>query len=379
MDSPLRIALVAGEASGDILGSGLIRQLKQLHPQAEFVGVGGPLMKAEGLHSLFDMDRLSVMGLWEPLKRLPELLSMRRSLIRRFRELPVDLFVGIDSPDFNLGIAAALKPYGIATAHYVSPSVWAWRQGRVKGIRRNLDLMLTLLPFEAEFYRQYEVPVEFVGHPLASQITASINPQAQRCQLGLGDTPMLLLLPGSRGSEVKHLMPLFERTSEELRRYIPNFQVRVAAANAQREKQINELLDDSSQTRVVCGQTRELIAASDAVLAASGTTTLEVMLSGRPMVIAYKADALSYAIISRMLRVPWVGLPNLIADKSLVPELIQQDARIESLCDALRRCFEDEAWVHSLQQQFGLLSDQLRQPSDQLAAAALNRLLQQRG
>lgn len=373
----LRIALVAGEASGDILGAGLIKELKRRFPGLECLGVGGELMQAEGLVSLYPMDRLSVMGLLEPLKRLPELLRMRRDLIQQFKASRVDCFIGIDSPDFNLGIAAAMHKAGIRTAHYVSPSVWAWRQGRVKNIRRDLDLMLTLLPFEADFYRKHEVPVAFVGHPLASQIHFEPDKAAARAALGLNDSPRLLLLPGSRQSEVKHLMPLFVKVVERLGESMPGLEISVAAASELRAAQIREICGEVNLD-VRVGHTQTLIKASDTVLAASGTTTLEIMLTGRPMVITYKADALSYGLISRMVKVPWVGLPNLIAAESLVPELIQDAATPEAIELEVLRSLRDETHVGKLLDQFEKLSDLLRLPSDAMAADAISNLLKDR-
>ena len=376
MPRPLRIALVAGEESGDILGAGLMSALMASQNQMEFIGVGGKRMQALGLNSLYPMDRLSVMGLWEPLKRLPELLGLRKKLIKEFAKQKVDLFVGIDAPDFNLGIAHKLHRRGIKTAHYVSPSVWAWRQGRVKTMRKSLDMMLTLLPFEASFYEKHRVPVTFVGHPLASQIQSQPHKDQARERLGISCSgPLVALLPGSRSSEVKHLLPVYLQVAEILSHKISGIRFAIAAANQRREDQIREIAKQSS-IPVYSEQTLDLIEASDIVLAASGTTTLEVMLVNRPMVITYKTDTLSWHLISRMLRVKWVGLPNLIAAEELVLELLQDQATAGRMAQKLADLLQNADTRQALSERFEQLGDSIRLPSNERAASALLNLLE---
>ena len=328
----LRIALVAGEASGDILGAGLMRALKAQHPAVEFIGVGGPLMQAEGLKSYFPMERLSVMGLVEVLGRLRELLKRRKQLIATLIAEKPDVFIGIDAPDFNLNIELKLRQAGIKTVHYVSPSVWAWRQKRVLKIREGCDLMLTLLPFEAKFYEEKGVPVRFVGHTLADTIPLEADRAAARAELGLPDGPLVALMPGSRGGEVSRLGALFLDTAERLRAMRPGLRFVIPCANPERRAQLEELLAGRDlPVTLLDGQSHLALAACNAVLIASGTATLEALLYKRPMVVAYRLAPLTFWILKRMVKSPYVSLPNLLAQRLLVPELLQDDATVEAL------------------------------------------------
>ncbi|MFI8479710.1 lipid-A-disaccharide synthase [Pseudomonas sp. NPDC078700] len=331
------VALVAGEASGDILGAGLIQALKQRHGDVEFIGVGGPLMEAEGLQSIFPMERLSVMGLVEVLGRLPELLKRRRHLLRDLIAAKPDVFIGIDAPDFNLDLELKLRRTGIKTVHYVSPSVWAWRQKRVLKIRQACDLMLTLFPFEAKFYDDYQVPVRFVGHPLADAIPLQADRSAAREVLDLPlDGPVVALMPGSRGGEVSRLAPLFFDAAERLRNLRPGIQFVVPCANAQRREQIEQMLINRDlPLKLLNGQSHLALAACDSVLIASGTATLEALLYKRPMIVAYRVAPLTFKILSRMVKSPYISLPNLLAERLLVPELIQDAATPEALAQLL--------------------------------------------
>ena len=332
----LRIALVAGEASGDILGSGLMRALKAQHPAVEFIGVGGPLMQAEGLTSYFPMERLSVMGLVEVLGRLRELLARRKLLIKTLIEEKPDVFIGIDAPDFTLNIELKLRQAGIKTVHYVSPSVWAWRQKRVLKIREGCDLMLTLLPFEARFYEEKGVPVRFVGHTLADAIPLQADRAAARAELGLRDGPLVALMPGSRGGEVGRLGALFFDAAERLQAQKPGIRFVLPCASPQRRAQIETLLEGRSlPLTLLDGQSHLALAACDAVLIASGTATLEALLYKRPMVVAYRLAPLTFWILKRMVKSPYISLPNLLAQRLLVPELLQDDATPEALAQTL--------------------------------------------
>jgi lipid-A-disaccharide synthase len=337
----LRIALVAGEASGDILGAGLMRALKARHPAVEFIGVGGPLMQAEGLTSYFPMERLSVMGLVEVLGRLRELLARRKKLVADLIAAKPDVFIGIDAPDFNLNIELKLRQAGIKTVHYVSPSVWAWRQKRVLKIREGCDLMLTLFPFEAKFYEEKGVPVRFVGHTLADAIPLQADRAAARAELGLPDGPLVALMPGSRGGEVGRLGALFFDTAQRLRALRPGVRFVVPCANAQRRAQLEELLAGRDlPLTLLDGQSHLALAACDAVLIASGTATLEALLYKRPMVVAYRLAPLTFWILKRMVKSPYVSLPNLLAQRLLVPELLQDDATVEALAQTLSPLIE---------------------------------------
>lgn len=337
----LRIALVAGEASGDILGAGLMRALKARHPAVEFIGVGGPLMQAEGLTPYFPMERLSVMGLVEVLGRLRELLARRKKLVADLIDAKPDVFIGIDAPDFNLNIELKLRQAGIKTVHYVSPSVWAWRQKRVLKIREGCDLMLTLFPFEAKFYEEKDVPVRFVGHTLADAIPLEADRTAARAELGLPDGPLVALMPGSRGGEVGRLGALFLDTAQRLRALRPGVRFVMPCASPQRRAQLEELLAGRDlPLTLLDGDSHLALAACDAVLIASGTATLEALLYKRPMVVAYRLAPLTFWILKRMVKSPYISLPNLLAQRLLVPELLQDDATVEALAQTLSPLIE---------------------------------------
>lgn len=342
MAGSLRIALVAGEASGDILGSGLMRAIMARHPDVEFIGVGGPLMEAEGMVSSFPMERLSVMGLVEVLGRLRELLARRKLLVQTLIDEKPDVFIGIDAPDFTLNIELQLRRAGIKTVHYVSPSVWAWRQKRVLKIREGCDLMLTLLPFEARFYEEKGVPVRFVGHPLADTIPLESDRPAARAELGLGDGPVVALMPGSRGGEIGRLGSLFFDTAERLLAQRPGLRFVLPCASPQRRAQVEQLLQGRDlPVMLLDGRSHVALAACDAVLIASGTATLEALLYKRPMVVAYRLAPLTFWILKRLVKSPYVSLPNLLAQRLLVPELLQDDATPEALARTLLPLLDD--------------------------------------
>jgi lipid-A-disaccharide synthase len=337
MTDLMRVALVAGEASGDILGAGLMQALKAQYPQIEFIGVGGPLMQAQGLTSYFPMERLAVMGLVEVLGRLPELLSRRKRLIRTLIDAKPDVFIGIDAPDFNLTVELKLRQAGIKTVHYVSPSVWAWRQKRVLKIREACDLMLTLFPFEAQFYQDHQVPVRFVGHPLADTIPQQADRHSARDVLNLlQDQPVVALLPGSRGGEVARLGSLFLDAAVRLRTLRPGIQFVLPCASPERRAQLEQMLVGRDlPLTLLDGRSHDALAACDAVLIASGTATLEALLYKRPMVVAYKVAPLTYRILKRLVTSAYISLPNLLAERLLVPEMIQDAATPEALAQLL--------------------------------------------
>ncbi|HTF83451.1 MAG TPA: lipid-A-disaccharide synthase [Cellvibrio sp.] len=379
MSGRLRIGIVVGEASGDILGAGLMTALRKHFPQAEFSGIGGPRMLALGFHSFFPQDRLAVMGLVEPLKRLPELLKIRAFLRDHFIANPPAVFIGIDAPDFNLTLEGDLKEKGIPTAHYVSPSVWAWRQKRVHKIARSVDLMLTLLPFEAEFYQQHQVPVAFVGHHLADEIPLDVDQQAARNTLRIApDAKVVALLPGSRSNEVERLGQLFMETAVHCLRRDAALQFIIPAANADRYRQLHLQLSSyvDYPIHLVNGQSQAVMAAADVVLMASGTTALEAMLLKRPMVIAYKLSWLSWAILSRMVKTPYVGLPNLLAGKKLVPELLQDDATAENMSAAVMHYFEHPQETQALRDTFYDMHQSIKRNASDRAADAIAQLVQ---
>lgn len=337
MARPLTVALVAGEASGDILGSGLMQALRAQHPDVEFVGIGGPRMEAQGLTPYFPMERLAVMGLVEVLGRLPELLARRKRLLKTILDVRPDVFIGIDAPDFNLDLALRLRRNGIKTVHYVSPSVWAWRQKRVLKIRDACDLMLTLFPFEAKFYDEHQVSVRFVGHPLADTIPLAPDRVAARDALNLPQEGLIVaLMPGSRGGEVGRLGELFIAAADRLRSMRPGIRFVVPCANPERRAQLEQMLVGRDlPLTLLDGRSHEALAACNAVLIASGTATLEALLYKRPMVVAYSVAPLTFRILKRMVRSPYVALPNLLAQRLLVPELLQDAATPEAMAQLL--------------------------------------------
>lgn len=376
MGKKLCIAMVAGEASGDILGAGLMQQLRLQHgADISFVGVGGPLMQAQGLSSSFPMERLAVMGLVEVLGRLPELLRRRKRLIRELSELKPDVFIGIDAPDFNLNIELALRKQGIKTVQYVSPSVWAWRQKRVYKIQRACDLVLCLLPFETEFYQQHQVSAQFVGHPLADSIELEQDQLAARQQLDIAPGQQLVaLLPGSRSGEVSRLADLFVQAANLLWQNNPQLAFVMPAANAQRYAQLEQVLVNYPQlpVRLLNGHSQTALQACDAVLIASGTATLEAMLFKRPMVMAYRLSGVTHWILQKMVKSRFFALPNLLAGRELVPEFIQDAATPEALAAALEQVMQ-----HPQQQtdSFLALHQQMRLQASERAGEAVLQLL----
>ena len=356
MTEPVRIGLVAGEMSGDLLGAALMRQIRALQPEVSFVGIGGPQMQAEGLESLFAMEKLSVMGLVEVAGRLRELLGIRDELVTRLTgDLPVQLFIGIDAPDFNLRVSARLRSHGIRTVQYVSPSVWAWRPGRIKSIRQAVDLVLCLFPFEVEFYQRHDMAAVFVGHPLAQTMPLDHQVEPAKRQLGLSpQRRQVALLPGSRGGEVARLLPLMFEVAAVLHRQDPSLGFLVPVASAAREHQIRQLhnqLPESlrhairlmvdRQQRGSMG--RQVMAASDVVLLASGTATLEALLLERPMVVVYRLHWMTYWLARWLVRIPHVALPNILAGRQVVPELIQHQARVEAVSEAVQALLQPQA------------------------------------
>jgi lipid-A-disaccharide synthase len=369
------VAVVAGEASGDILGAGLMRALKQQHAQVRFIGVGGPLMEAEGLASVFPMERLSVMGLVEVLGRLRELLARRKELVAGLIEARPDVFIGIDAPDFTLNIELKLRQAGIKTVHYVSPSVWAWRQKRVLKIRQGCDLMLTLFPFEARFYEEQGVPVRFVGHTLADDVPLSVDRAAARARVGIPEQGnVVALMPGSRGGEVARLGELFLDAAAALLERRPGTCFVLPCSSPQRRAQIEQMLQGRTlPVTLLDGQSHLALAACDAVLIASGTATLEALLYKRPMVVAYRVAPLTFWILKRMVKSPYISLPNLLAQRLLVPELLQEAATPQALVDTLLPLLDDG---REQTDSFDAIHRTLRRDASNQAATAVLELIQ---
>lgn len=379
MKQPLRVAMVAGEMSGDLLGAELMAALQQARPDVQFLGIGGEKMMAAGFNSLFPMERLSVMGIVEVLGRLRELLGIRQQLLDTLLANPPDVFIGIDSPDFVLPVAKKLRQAGIKTVHYVSPSVWAWRQGRVRKIREAVDLMLTLFPFEAKFYEQHQVPVTYVGHPLASMIHRQMDHERAKTHWGYdANEQVVAVLPGSRGGELKHLGPLFIDVMRRMYLIDSRLKFIMPIANpALKQRFVAQLADSGAQLPItlIDGHAREVMAASDAVLVTSGTATLEAMLLKRPMVVAYKWGVVTHAIISRMVKTPYISLPNILADEELVAEFVQEQARADLIATQMMKALNDRDNRRYLVKRFDEIHDTLQLPSSKMAADAILDML----
>jgi lipid-A-disaccharide synthase len=379
MSRAFRIAMVAGEASGDLLASHLMAALKEKLPQVSFCGIGGPKMIAQGFDAWWPLEKLAVMGYVEVLKRYREISAIRRALKARLRAAPPDLFIGVDAPDFNLGLEADLKAGGIRTIHYVSPSIWAWRGGRVKKVAKAADRVLALFPMEPPLYERAGVPVTYVGHPLADQIPLRTDKKQARDKLGLpNDCPIYALLPGSRQSEVKALGDIFIAAAKLIHERAPNalFLVPFVTRETRLEFEAGLYRQDAAKLpfRLLFGHALEAIGAADAVLVASGTATLEITLVKRPMVIAYKLAPLTYKLMKYRAYLPYVGLPNVLAGRFIVPELLQDDATPSSLAEALLKEATPER-AQELEIEFTRIHETLRQNTAEKAAAAVLEVL----
>jgi len=370
------IGIVAGEASGDLLAAGLIHAFKAQYPDCTFVGISGPLMDAAGCQSLCSLEKLSVMGLVEVLANFPELKRIQKSVLTHFLNHPPDVFIGVDAPDFNLWIEKRLRAAGIQTMHYVSPSVWAWRQYRIKNIAQSVDHMLTLFPFEAAFYRRHEVPVTFVGHPLADDIPMVVDRTAARKSLGLSTEPVLIaLLPGSRSAELQRLTQPFLETAYRCLQKRPECQFIAPMANEKMAALFHQGLQEFAidlPITVVIGQARTAMAAADGVLLASGTATLEALLLKRPMVVSYAVSWVTYRVIKWLLKVKHVALSNLLTETPMVPEFIQKDICPEKMADSLLDVMSREK---DFVAQFTQVHKDLRQGASERAADVLLSLV----
>ena len=378
----MKIALVAGEASGDQLGAGLIAELRARFPDAEFAGIGGPAMRAAGLDAWHDSQELAVMGLAEVLAHLPRLLRLRWRLRRRVLAWKPDVFIGIDAPDFNLGVEKWLKHRGIRTVHYVSPSVWAWRESRAAKLGESADRVLCLFPMEPPIYAKHAVDARFVGHPLADAIPLEPDRRAARNALELPEHgPVLALLPGSRLGEIAKMLPVFLGAADLIAQRIPSLSILLPAANAQCDAAIREQLQLqpklAARVHVLDGDAQRAMIASDVVLLASGTAALEAMLCKRPMVVGHRISPTTYRIVTRLglLKSRFVSLPNVLADAPLIPELLQQDCTPEKLAAACLRWFGQPDMVDALLPRFVDIHTQLRCDASARAADAVTELI----
>ncbi|MGK0268545.1 MAG: lipid-A-disaccharide synthase [Paraglaciecola sp.] len=378
----LKVGIVAGEASGDILAAGLIKQLKKHYPNAIFEGIAGPKMLAQGCQSLFDMEELSVMGLVEVLSRIRRLLFVRKSMLNHFLANPPDVFIGVDAPDFNLGLELKLKKQGIKTVQYVSPTVWAWREKRIFKIAKATHLVLSIFPFEKQVYDKHQIPCEFVGHTMADDIAIKPDKQKARHSLQLQEnTTVLALLPGSRKREVDTLLDVFIQSCLLVKSDIAELKVLIPVINRQRKDQVDEYIQTHKPDlciQVVIGHAREAMIASDAVLLASGTATLEAMLCKKNMVTAYKLNGLTYQMMKWLYKAKYFALPNVLADEKLIPELLQDNVTPENISKLLLPMLTTQnAEQLALVAKFETLHESLKKDADVQAALAVTNLIEQ--
>ena len=377
MGSPVRIAMVAGEASGDLLASHLMAALKAKLPDAVFYGIGGPKMQALGFDAWWPMEKLAVMGYVDALKHYREISGIRRQLKKRLLDIRPDIFIGVDAPDFNLGLETDLKSAGVKTIHYVSPSIWAWRGGRIKKIARAVDRVLALFPMEPPLYEKERIPVTYVGHPLADIIPLVTNMLAVREKLSMPkDVPVFAMLPGSRKGELEMMAGTFVQTAKIIReRFLPNalfiVPLTTRETRLQFEMAIYQQQAGEVPFRLLFGHAQDALGAADVSLVASGTATLEAALIKRPMVITYKIAKLSYWIMKRMAYQAFVGLPNILAGRSVVPEILQDEATPENLAEALVKLYEDKENAEAVAEAFTEIHLQLRQNTAEKAANAV--------
>ncbi|WP_127470993.1 lipid-A-disaccharide synthase [Thiomicrorhabdus aquaedulcis] len=374
-NQPFVIAMVVGEASGDTLGFDLMQVLKARFPQARFVGIGGPKMLSIGFESWFSMEKLSVMGLFEVLKHLPELLSIRKQLIKRLLQCQPNVFIGIDAPDFNFKVEATLKQQGIKTIHYVGPSVWAWRVKRLIKIRKAVDGVLVLFPFEPPYYERYHIPVKFVGHPLANLIAEYPNKTAARTLLNVPlNANVTAILPGSRASEIERMSDVYLQTAQILSTQHPGMHYVIPCVNKKAKARIQRSVDEFGvglSIQLMDGQSKEVLEACDQAIVTSGTATLECALMKRPMVLAIQVHPISYWLMKKMATIQWIGLPNILANQTLVTELIQDAATPQNIAFALEQvCFNEALRTRQIAE-FTTQYQQLKKNASSLAADAI--------
>jgi lipid-A-disaccharide synthase len=375
---PLRFALVAGEASGDILGAALIRGLRARYPDATFYGVAGPRMREAGCEAIESIDALSIMGLVEVLKHLPRLLKLRRELVERFTKDRPDAFIGIDAPDFNLRVEKNLRDRGIRTVHVVSPTIWAWRPERIHGIAKAVELMLCLYPFEPALYEQHGVKAACIGHPLADELDDTVEASVARAELGLDEAgPVLAVLPGSRGSELRYLAEPFAAAAAWLHPHMPDLHCVVPIARPDLKPLFEQAVARHPGPRwtLLDGQSRRAMQAADAVLLASGTATLECLLLGRPMVVGYKTSAFTEWLVLKLIKIPHVSLPNILCADRVVPELLGRQATPERLGQEVGQLLRHPVLRELQVERFAAVRHELRRDAGGLAAAAIGSLL----
>jgi len=376
----LKIAIIAAEASGDMLGASLITALKKYYPNAEFIGIAGEAMHAAGCETLVPVNQLSVMGIVEVLKKLPRLLKIRKHIIQYFFENPPDIYIGIDAPDFNLPIEKQLKKRGVLTVHYNSPTIWAWREKRVHNIAKSVNLMLALFPFEAAIYEKYNIPVRFIGHPLADEINHAYDVNQLRYQFGLPQkAPIVALMPGSRKGELTQIAPVFLKAAKLLMLKHPDVSFIAPMVNEQRAKQFTQYLEKYAKhlpVKIILSQSREAMAVSDIVLLASGTATLEALLLNKPMIVAYKVPFINYVIGKLLIKIDKFALPNLLAKEYIVPEFIQQNCTPENLANAANTQLNHLPISDVMLSRYQKIRQGLQRDASEHAALAIGQLLE---
>jgi len=377
------IGIVAGEASGDLLGSLLVEALSEAGLAQHFEGIAGPRMQKHGAKSLFSMETLSVRGYVEALGGLRRILAIRRQLFSHFTRTRPRLFIGVDAPDFNLGLEIKLRKAGVPTVHFVSPSIWAWRKNRIHKIKRAVEHMLLIFPFEEAIYREAGIPATYVGHPLARSLPAQPDRKAARERLKLGkETRYIALLPGSRQSELRHLAPLYLRTAEKIHAERPDVQFLVPLVSRETRAIFVEALHSTGlhdlPLRLLFGHAHDVMQAADLALIASGTATLEALLLGCPHVITYRVPWLTYQIMKRQAYLPWVGLPNILANQTIVPELVQEKANPDEISRTLMGLLDDTSAREAMKSAFDGIRDSLRRDTPRLIAEALAPILARR-
>lgn len=372
----MRIAMVAGEASGDLLAAHLIAALKRRLPAASFVGIGGAKMQREGFDAWWPSEKLAVHGYSEALRHYREISGIRHQLLKRLLDQRPDVFIGVDAPDFNLWLERRLKARGVPAIHYVSPSIWAWRRGRLGKIVKSVSHMLTLFPFEPDIYKNQGIPVTYVGHPLADVLPIDVNRTDAKDKLGVEkDTPVFALLPGSRQSEVRNMAEVLVETAKRLHARFPRAAFLVPLVSRETRLLFEEAIWKCSASEIsfklLFGHAQDALAACDAAIVTSGTATLEAALQKAPMVIAYRMSPLSWFVMRRMRLQPWIGLPNILAGRFLVPELLQNEANPDNLAQVVGNLVVDPVSCSRLAKAYSEQHRQLQQNTAEKAAAAI--------
>jgi lipid-A-disaccharide synthase len=380
---PLKIGLIVGETSGAILALGMVKEIIAQHPDCQIEGIGSSDLERLGMRCLFDMNELSIMGLFEVIKHLPRLLHIRKTVLKHFLDNPPDVFIGVDAPDFNLRVEKVLKKAGIPTVHYVSPTVWAWREKRIHTIAKATNLVLGVFPFEQLIYDKYQLPYKFVGHTMADDIPIVVDQDKAREKLNLSEknmrAPILAILPGSRTREIDSLLQIFLETFHKLKHDEPALRAIIPAVNEQRMQQIKQILSSSSHQQdilVTDAPARDVMIAADAVLLASGTAALEAMLCKRPMVVGYIMSGLTHMIMKRMYKPAYFALPNILANELLVPEFLQGQVNADNLAKELKRVWRQDAQItQTIVDKFTRIHESLRCDANKQSANAVLKLI----